>query len=436
MSDSPAHASLSVKGLQRLEQVNHEKDFTFIVGDERYRCPSFVAEFLSPRICSLRSQDITIDEFLIETKDPSHQFGLLLSIGLGHDISVSGSDVSFVRSVCGELRNRELFEEMLGNEGGEVQREALKARLNFLRESNESFDWDVGIVASHFYDFSVSDFDYLSRSVLESILRDSRLVVRDEDSVFDVIHRRSSEDLSYFGLLEFVRFEFVSGDCMVRAIDLICDCFENITFGILSSLRNRLTLPVTRPVPSNRFKSWPPFDSKILSGVPEIFSVFVNKTFRLLYRGSRDGFEARTFHSLCNGHKNTVSLILSTNGFIFGGYTPVAWNSRNAHVSDPSLRSFIFTIKNPHNLAAQIFKQKTEDHAITDFPAWGPGFGSSYYCDLQVCDECDSCNKSCSRLGRSYTNDTGKSGNEVLTGAEDFTVKEIEVFEVVDEGDP
>jgi hypothetical protein len=39
-------------------------------------------------------------------------------------------------------------------------------------------------------------------------------------------------------------------------------------------------------------------------------------------------------------------------------------------------------------------------------------------------------------LGNTYTNDTGKSGNEVLTGAEDFTVKEIEVFEVPNEGDP
>jgi hypothetical protein len=38
--------SLSVKGLQRLESINHENDFTFVVGDEQYSCPSFVAEFV------------------------------------------------------------------------------------------------------------------------------------------------------------------------------------------------------------------------------------------------------------------------------------------------------------------------------------------------------------------------------------------------------
>jgi hypothetical protein len=48
MSESQMHLSLSVKGLQRLESVSHEKDFAFIVGNERYCRPSFVAEFLSP----------------------------------------------------------------------------------------------------------------------------------------------------------------------------------------------------------------------------------------------------------------------------------------------------------------------------------------------------------------------------------------------------
>jgi hypothetical protein len=34
-------------------------------------------------------------------------------------------------------------------------------------------------------------------------------------------------------------------------------------------------------------------------------------------------------------------------------------------------------------------------------------------------------------LGTSYANDTGIDGKQVLTGAYNFTVKEIEVFEVI-----
>jgi hypothetical protein len=89
MSDSTILRSLSANRLQRLDQVNHERDFTFIVGDERHSCPSFVAEFLSPRVTSLRSQDITIDEFSIETADPGHQFENLLSIAVGRQVLFS-----------------------------------------------------------------------------------------------------------------------------------------------------------------------------------------------------------------------------------------------------------------------------------------------------------------------------------------------------------
>jgi hypothetical protein len=161
MSDSLIRLSLSVKGLQGLEGVHHERDFAFIVGDERYSCPSFVAEFLSPRVNSLRSQDITVDEFSIETSDENHYFGILLSIGFGHDVSLSRNEpeLSFVRSVCGELWNAELFEQTLRDGEGEIEKSELKARLEFLSGVDGRYDSDFSILASHFYEFSASDFD-------------------------------------------------------------------------------------------------------------------------------------------------------------------------------------------------------------------------------------------------------------------------------------
>jgi hypothetical protein len=232
MTDSPIRVSLSTKCLQRLETVNHERDFAFIVGSERYPCPSFIAEFLSPRITSLRSQDITIDEFSIETEDPDHHFGTLLALGLGTEVSMSGNEVRFIRSVCRELWNCELFEQTFKHEEGEITEEELKARIEFLSGVDGSCGSDISVVASDFHEFSVSDFDHLSRSVVDFILRDVSLVVRDEDSVFDVVHRLASSDVSYFGLLEFVRFNFVSVDCMHRAFEFISSSFDSFTFGI------------------------------------------------------------------------------------------------------------------------------------------------------------------------------------------------------------
>jgi hypothetical protein len=435
MSDSGVRLSLSAKGLQRLETAQRENDFAFIVGDERYSCPSFVAEFLSPRVTSLRSQDITIDEFCIATEDPSHSFRLFLSIGFGGEVSLTETQLGFVRSVCGELWNSELFEKTLKQGEGE-----LKAQLQFLSGINGSCEMEVRIVASRFHELSVSDFDELSPSVLEAILSDPRLVVRDEDSVFQIVHRRASTDLSYFGLLEFVRFEFVSGECMKTAFDFISSSFDSITVGIWSSLQTRLTVSVTPPSQTGRFKSLPALDSKtistasqidsrIISAIPEIFSVFGGKKLQLLYRGSRDGFQGSTFHARCDGHLNTVTLISSTNNCIFGGYTPVAWGSRSDYVPDPSLASFIFTIKNPHNLPARIFKLKVATHATYHRADYGPTFGVGH--DIHVCNECNCYNSYSNCHGHSYTYDTGIGATEILTGARYFTVKEIEVFEVI-----
>jgi hypothetical protein len=201
-----------------------------------------------------------------------------------------------------------------------------------------------------------------------------------------------------------------------------------MTLAIWSSIGTRLTLPVTPAGKGHRFVLRR-LESTILSEVPEIFSVFGEKQFQLLYRGKRDGFQASAFHKQCDGHPNTLTLILSNNDCIFGGYTPLTWSSQGDWVSDPSLKSFLFTIKNPHNLPPQRFTQNNESNAIYDNSTYGPTFGTGR--DLYICDQCQSSNSSYSVLGTTYTNATGISGDTVLTGAKTFLVKEIEVFEVV-----
>jgi hypothetical protein len=43
----------------------------------------------------------------------------------------------------------------------------------------------------------------------------------------------------------------------------------------------------------------------------------------MLWRGSRDGFGAAELHRRCDGCTNTLTLISTTKGNIFGGFTPV-----------------------------------------------------------------------------------------------------------------
>jgi hypothetical protein len=62
----------------------------------------------------------------------------------------------------------------------------------------------------------------------------------------------------------------------------------------------------------------------IVLDFPEIFAEFRGTQFSCRWRGGRDGFNARDFHSRCDGHANTLTVITDSYGDIFGGFTPVA----------------------------------------------------------------------------------------------------------------
>ena len=51
-----------------------------------------------------------------------------------------------------------------------------------------------------------------------------------------------------------------------------------------------------------------------------------DRKWKLLYRASKDGYTASSFHSCCNGKGPTLVVIKSTEGWIFGGYTTQSWS--------------------------------------------------------------------------------------------------------------
>jgi hypothetical protein len=106
----------------------------------------------------------------------------------------------------------------------------------------------------------------------------------------------------------------------------------------------------------------------------------------------------------------------------------VEWESGRKYKADDSLKSFLFTLKNPHNISARRFALKTgeKNHAIVCHSERGPCFYNSIY----VFDNCNRHDNSNISLGDAYINDTGLDVGYVLTGWEYFQVAEIEVFEI------
>jgi hypothetical protein len=205
--------------------------------------------------------------------------------------------------------------------------------------------------------------------------------------------------------------------------------YEYLTEDIWKTLVRRLKGLSGEEFRNRRFfcKTISGCESNVISRFPEILNQFRNQRLKLLYRGSRDGFDASNFHAKYDNQSHTITFICTTKDFIFDGYTPLSWDSTSGYKADSSHRSFVFTITNRHNLTSRKFGLKPDhlQYAIYCYALYGPWFGNGN--TIYVCDNCAACNSSYTRL-YGYVNDTGLNDYTVFTGERYFTVKEIEVF--------
>jgi hypothetical protein len=263
-------------------------------------------------------------------------------------------------------------------------------------------------------DFESRDISNFSFEVLDNLLLNEFVTVESEDSLLRDILKLGP---GYRDLVRHIHIVNLSED----GLFLLSESFDIPSESVWECAVGGIT------------RSPPPrFDSQIISEFPEIFTEFRGTQFSLLWRGSRDGFKANDFHVRCDGHANTLTVILDTKGNIFGGFTPVKWESGNSHKADDSLKSFLFTLKNPHNIPARRFPLKAEmkHSAIYCLSGYGPLFGETGG-GICVYDNCNAGSQSNTGFD-SYNNDTGQAGDEFFTGSLYFQVKEIEVFEITD----
>ncbi|EXX77165.1 hypothetical protein RirG_026350 [Rhizophagus irregularis DAOM 197198w] len=109
--------------------------------------------------------------------------------------------------------------------------------------------------------------------------------------------------------------------------------------------------------------------------------LYLQYKFKLLLRGSRDGFTPRKFHELCDNKSNTVTFIkVKGTDEILGGYNPLVWNSSSGW--GQSLDSFIFSFKNRDEIKDLILSYISNmNRAINYYKTHGPSFG---YDDLKI----------------------------------------------------
>jgi hypothetical protein len=379
--------------------------FSFLVNDLEYITTVVEAATVSPAVCEQLSVDSCARRFVISDPeiDPEY-FPVVQQFLSGSPVVVSPSSRDSVLRLCQCLSNFELASCVFGRESEEVI-----SLDGVLRATNSARSFDL---------HSLGELSLLAFDTIDAVLGSSFLRIESEDVLLTCILDLGPD---YSSLLRHIHWGFLS-------LDGVFDIGNEpgliaVTESMWGGVHPWMKVVIPRSIK---------LDSLIVPGLPSIFTELSAKTVSLLWRGSRDGFSAADFHSRCDGRPNTLTLILDRKGNIFGGFTPAAWESprrRWIYKRDCSFRSFLFTLKNPHNLSPRRFRLKDEQRAIYCCGACGPVFGHGY--DLFVADNCYTTAHSHSGFfGASYENDSGIPAEALFTDSHFFVVQEIEVFEL------
>jgi hypothetical protein len=201
--------NLSAKSLKTISWVNYERDFQFKIGNNKYFCPSFVAEFLSPRISNLRKSDSTIKSFQIETVDSAKCFERFLSPGFGSSVCLSCEDYLIFEKLSVELGSTEFYEQLFEEFEGEINAQNVCDRLKHLEQLNCFCEREIAFAVSHFTNIDSISIDKLSVSLLVQILKHDSLIIKNEDWLFDIVLSLILKDRDYCSLLELIGYEYL-----------------------------------------------------------------------------------------------------------------------------------------------------------------------------------------------------------------------------------
>ena len=157
-----------------------------------------------------------------------------------------------------------------------------------------------------------------------------------------------------------------------------------------------------------------------------------DQRWQLKYKASIDGFKASDFHAKCDGIANTLTVIKSKNGNVFGGFTEKGWLSRGGFVTDPS--AFIFSLVNEDSNPFKVNCSNGGQYGICYNADKGPVFGGDgkHLRDIVIRSDSNTLQKGYSDFGYSYQHpdyqkETVKA-KSILAGSFGFDIEEIEIY--------
>ncbi|KAM3144876.1 BTB/POZ domain-containing protein 9 [Paramecium bursaria] len=164
-----------------------------------------------------------------------------------------------------------------------------------------------------------------------------------------------------------------------------------------------------------------------IKGFPDIhYKISEGKSiqFQLIYQGSKDGLNAKSYWNKCNLQSNLLTIMTSENGNKFGSYSPCQINHQlNNYVADASLKTFLFQCNKK-----EIYQLKDSQNAMYCSLQYGPNYGKKN--DIQILPDFIG---GCSNIGDCYdaSNCNIADNKTHIFGAATPQLQECKVYKVV-----
>lgn len=143
--------------------------------------------------------------------------------------------------------------------------------------------------------------------------------------------------------------------------------------------------------------------------------------YKLIFRGTRDGTQSSHFHEKCDGIPNTFFVVQTIKGLKFGAYTENSWKNEGGYIKDS--KSFLFSFD-----LMKIYNYNKNNNLETQYfhKEYGPSIYYSIWINKNMFKENNSnvCQQNSPYSGaiKDY---------ELNNGESKFTIKELEVFQVI-----
>lgn len=240
---------LQANSFQSIPFQIYDKDFTFIVNNEKFYTNKMIADMLSPVISRHHLTDPTLNEFTIQTKSRG-RFQFFLDLLNFEEIEIPEDEKVFVIEISTILQNEAINIKIKDKEINEknvfddiLQHE--KYQFCF----KDIFEKEINYISENFSEIckkQKEQLSVLSEDTIKLILKSEKLQLESEDQLLSFIIHIYSKSENYSKLLKFVNFLNVSTEKIEELLSIFN--FADLTRGAWNSLSCRLKQPIINNV--------------------------------------------------------------------------------------------------------------------------------------------------------------------------------------------